>query len=772
MAKTNYDFLGYEKYGLTKEQSVMMTFITVCGWCGIKFDVDMKEAVKTIETFEEFSQLFKLTDLTEQEEDDLLETFKNYDLIYQIGFPFPYENVQDVLRANVLQSLYDMTISLENAIPNTEDDTKGVMNISDRTLNFIALTTQLIYEHKLTIQGHYGESEQLSYETVEDLATNLKEVLISDGDLAEGSIITCTGDFITLLQGEYQYLTAFRLRDTSTNKWTMRVALTKEPVADYTYTLNSEFFGAFKGCTVYLFNENGEDITDYYAIADTYRASSISGYGVRLLEANFLSEQGADDRYRLTSTRHIENANGMNMSFDGRGLSIDNFVVNDIVRNTYVGMEITADLSDKAKQSLENVLNALGISLLDNDSDTDKKNKKKKKIAEGDSTFEFSQENMEDTTDPTKDPIDGAEGAKAKGYVAQDDTTVANSRTTADPTKTVAETPVPEAINGDEYDIPAGSDIVLPTGDVSGFTTLYEMTPAKIKQLAQFTYSTFLDDLTSGNIKKLFADPSEAVISISGYPTNPTSNESQEVTLRSIQTGITAPVIRNWKQSINLGYVYISKKYNNYLDYAPYTKVRIYLPCIGWQDLPAEEVMGYTITVDFYVEYYTGGCRAFIYSNKNGVRTPVGDYSGNCNFQIPLTGIDNTQITKAAIGAVAGLAAAVAAPSALAVGSAALSTGALGASALTPGVMRSGSLAGNNSILGEMECMVQIVRPRIAKPSNYEALNGLPSNYAGSINSLGLKGFVQFDSIQLGNIGCTDVEKQELLDELTSGIFI
>lgn len=83
------------------------------------------------------------------------------------------------------------------------------------------------------------------------------------------------------------------------------------------------------------------------------------------------------------------------------------------------------------------------------------------------------------------------------------------------------------------------------------------------------------------------------------HPTNPKAyvyfgNEQSNFKMKYLTA--------DFKSSLNLGTFAITPKYNSYLDYAPYTKITLYLPYIGFVELDPNEVMGRTLTVDYLLD--------------------------------------------------------------------------------------------------------------------------------------------------------------------------
>lgn len=63
---------------------------------------------------------------------------------------------------------------------------------------------------------------------------------------------------------------------------------------------------------------------------------------------------------------------------------------------------------------------------------------------------------------------------------------------------------------------------------------------------------------------------------------------------------------------IRLASFYIRRYFNNFLDYAPFTKIRLYVPFMGFYDLDVNEVMGKTIRVYFGVDLSDGMATAYV----------------------------------------------------------------------------------------------------------------------------------------------------------------
>ena len=65
-----------------------------------------------------------------------------------------------------------------------------------------------------------------------------------------------------------------------------------------------------------------------------------------------------------------------------------------------------------------------------------------------------------------------------------------------------------------------------------------------------------------------------------------------------------------------LGAITISPVYNNFLDYAPYTELTIFLPFVGYRTLDINECLGKTLHIYYFIDFITGKASCRIYFNK------------------------------------------------------------------------------------------------------------------------------------------------------------
>lgn len=348
----------------------------------------------------------------------------------------------------------------------------------------------------------------------------------------------------------------------------------------------------------------------------------------------------------------------------------------------------------------------------------------------------------------------------------------------------------------------------------TGFTRIFNPTLAQVQALANYlwTDTTFIGNVE--NIaKKLLENPMDAFIAFNLVPCAVPDGGLVEFKVLYIGTGVNMTVAASQFVDVDCGSLDIDEYYGSALDYAPNTKVSVFLPFIGTVQLDTDDVMGKTLSIKYRIDIVSGGCVAKIF---------VGDsihyqYSGHCAINIPFTSADYTGYISAMLQA-AKIGATIASSGAAA-GAAALEEGVdipgmiaegaseseilkasektdpwkQGASAVTraafnslapknisntvntvmaskPVVERSGSFSGNTGYLGIRRPFCIIERPRMCNPAEYGVFNGRPSMLTLKLGEC--SGFTKVQQTQLTGIPATNPELDEIGAFLKGGVIL
>lgn len=311
--------------------------------------------------------------------------------------------------------------------------------------------------------------------------------------------------------------------------------------------------------------------------------------------------------------------------------------------------------------------------------------------------------------------------------------------------------------------------IPLPTLDTTRadrMFTVYNPTDANVNSLGAFLWTSNVIE----QIKKLWDDPMQAIISFHKIYGAPTVGSSQEIVLGYIESGVSAPVVTSQFCEVDCGSVTVPELLNNATSYAPFTSLHIYLPFIGIMELDTNECMKATLHVKYRIDVYTGTCIALIYVSRNPDLTHeqvLYTFSGNASQQLPLTSSSFGGAISALLG-LAGAGVAVASGGALGVAAGAVSA----AHSLTQEMVhinRSGGLSANAGILGSRTPYLILSRQYCSDANGYAGFYGYPSNktvYIGNCN-----GYIKCkDVIFRGS--CTQAEAEEIESLLKSGVYV
>ena len=299
------------------------------------------------------------------------------------------------------------------------------------------------------------------------------------------------------------------------------------------------------------------------------------------------------------------------------------------------------------------------------------------------------------------------------------------------------------------------------TSDVSSgigvLTTTFKMTKDRLQQLGRFLWGSNIFD----NFSLICNNPIENIISCKSIPLS-LDGSTQKIILGNVDTGVNGDKVSNNFAKQNIGSITITAKYHNFLDYAPYTNVIIYLPYVGFKELDTNLVMGKTLSISYTVDIITGGCLCQIKSNN----VKLYEFNGNMGIDIPITASNRAQVEAGYISSGIGIASSVASGNIVGAVTSLINSAESQyhyASTSSPNPM---CVASTNRT-----CYVILDRPTYQTLKSFNHTRGKKCYLTKTINTL--KGYTICDEhIDLSGISATDSEKEELIKILSSGFFV
>jgi hypothetical protein len=295
----------------------------------------------------------------------------------------------------------------------------------------------------------------------------------------------------------------------------------------------------------------------------------------------------------------------------------------------------------------------------------------------------------------------------------------------------------------------------------SGFVTMYNPSSTSVRAFASTLWKKASD---ISNIKLLFSDPMSAIISLHQIPFTPIRGSSKNVYVGSYNTNVNMTTVTNQFNTMNMGTVYVKPKYNNFLDYYPYTNVELWLPFIGFVTLDVNIVMGANITLVYTFDVCSGSFVANLISGKTG--GVVATYPGSAILSVPVTSNDYRELYSATLNSFVGAVSSTSQENLISSATAGLLDI---VKSSQPRIQRNGGFSGSNGFLSGYKPYLLITRPNSHHPSNYATIMGNASNELATLGNL--SGYTKVSECNLSCSGTAE-ENRQILDLLKEGVIL
>lgn len=346
--------------------------------------------------------------------------------------------------------------------------------------------------------------------------------------------------------------------------------------------------------------------------------------------------------------------------------------------------------------------------------------------------------------------------------------------------------PTPSGNDEDNEDVIPTVGVPFGTGLAHYYvTTADSLVLAQISEaMSQWDIDTSKKDLYRNLIScKLIKPPA-------GIPSAPSVFEIYGVKPQYNGSDITITAVTG-NPTASFGPYSISRKFNDFRDYAPYTKCEIFLPYCGWCGLPSH-VVGRSVSVDYYTDIIAATCKAVVYCGNN----IVAEASGVIGLDIPFASENvGAKMQAANAGLIASTKGAL--QTAIGVGTMVSTKGQKGVNTLASGLSSyiSGftqmSMAANENwteingqtgdgcnLAGCSAIIIKITRPKYGAnttspyvPSGYDHSTGFTAMKSVQVGSV--TGLLVADNVDTSGIsGATERERAMIKSYLESGIIV
>lgn len=327
------------------------------------------------------------------------------------------------------------------------------------------------------------------------------------------------------------------------------------------------------------------------------------------------------------------------------------------------------------------------------------------------------------------------------------------------PTTPTDEPTQPPATGEGSAPVPA-----LPSGSASSLWAVYNPSQAQLNSFGAWLWSSdFVEQL-----KKLFADPMQAIIGVHKVFATPHTGGSQNIKCGYLDSGVASAVVTSQYTTVDCGTASLREYFGNVFDYDPFTKVSIFLPFIGIVPLNTADVMRSTISVKYRVDVITGACLAEVSVSRDGGGGILYTYGGSAIVTYPVSSGSYVGAVQAALSTAIGIGSAIATGGASLGASAGMVLG--GLSHAKTQVQHSGQFSGSSGAMGGKKPYLIVSRPQTRTPSKIGEYKGIPSNAIHKLSSC--TGFVKVNEVHIKSKSAYDNEIQEIESLLKSGVII
>ena len=335
-----------------------------------------------------------------------------------------------------------------------------------------------------------------------------------------------------------------------------------------------------------------------------------------------------------------------------------------------------------------------------------------------------------------------------------------------------------ESEGGTEGDFDITSDQItapaLPSEGYAGTASMYLVDKLNLNHLKLSIFSanfwqqwiTNFNDAVNSIVGILQIPVDASVIPTGALEHVRAANKELEWTLATYSGYVEGKKIQSRYISVDCGTVDLHLFWDSALDLNPYTKLNIYIPCVGIRTLDPDVVMGHTLGLYYNIDLMQGCALA--------VLTIDGDYLEQYPCSIStMFAIYGEQFTGLYQSVASTLA--TAAIGVTTAGSGGAMAGAIAGAATSAMAQKihkgsAGTSASSMALLYQKQPYVEILRPIQQLPRDYTKFSAYPSYMTSQL--INLSGYVEVQDIRLDDIDCTDAERTELMNMLQSGVIL
>lgn len=278
----------------------------------------------------------------------------------------------------------------------------------------------------------------------------------------------------------------------------------------------------------------------------------------------------------------------------------------------------------------------------------------------------------------------------------------------------------------------------LPTVDLSNTgATLYSLTPLQMKQFRSWLWTTDWVE----NLKKIRTDPMQNIIGISLIDIPIPQGLSGLIYVGNVASTVSANIVSNTFIELDCGEITLEEYYGSFADYEPFIATTLYLPKVGFVQIPADVCVNNTIKVIYHIELSSGEglCYIQLTSKRDGFTYIWNTYTCHITSNITLSAQDHSQqliaLGNAIINTSVSASNAIINPSSATQGLSNTLSSCLDVATTKNPTSTKGNVGNMSAIMCYKKPYLLINRTNLTKPSTFQENNGYLINYSSKISN-------------------------------------
>lgn len=151
----------------------------------------------------------------------------------------------------------------------------------------------------------------------------------------------------------------------------------------------------------------------------------------------------------------------------------------------------------------------------------------------------------------------------------------------------------------------------------------------------------YLMNNVPSSMKAFFNDPKQYFLSLKVYPFDVTKwfhhvDYSQLIQFGDITDEHASGKPVRYAKSLQMGHYTFTRKFNDFMDFMPYTSASLYLPYIGFVDVPWNEIVGKEIKIMYSIDFDNGRCVAHINTVEGEQSHTIAIHEGDIGIDVPI----------------------------------------------------------------------------------------------------------------------------------------